>query len=817
MADLQKTVEIVFGGKDELSGKLGNIEKGMDNLDKSVAKATEPLANAGESVLKLSAALSALVVGGMALAIKSAGEFGGQFAEITTLFDATGQDVDKFRKNILNYSVDSVKSIEDINKSIYAAISAGIDYKDSLDFLNVAEKLSVAGKADLEATTKVLVSTLNAYGAGVDQAEKYSDVFFKTVQVGQTTMPELAASMAQVTSIATAGGVPIETLTAAIATLTAKGMPTSQAITSIRGALIAMVKPTGEAAEMARTLGIDFSASALASKGFDGVLREVMTATGGNVDMIAKLFTGVEGLGAALSLGADDASLFAKNIEAMANATGATAAGYDKMAQEFEQVNQRMANAFKVTMISIGEELMPAYGSIVQELGEMFKGIKVSLDAGAFDGVFAAFDAIGREIGKLIKNVAGSMSEVDMTKLARALQDIAISFTGSFDEIDTKKIGGAIQTVVDSFASLISMNKGIIEVFGLVASAAYSAVNAFNNLDGKTKELLGNLMGFSMAYKYFGPLSLVILALGSDMETAGRIFAFVFSAIENGVNVLKVGFYGIGVVIWEMIVAMNKLADLVPGIDMSKDVANSEKSLRSWKESLSGAVDDLCLSAAKVVDAWQGTGEATGEATKKVSEYQKAVDKIETAKTTEVTVKTDPANLAEEGKKLEAAAPKEKNVDVKLDAEKVKKDADVIKTMVEWKAKIDIAEIEAGVEKMKTMFSSIDAGIQSTGNVLSSLFSSLNSTSAWNADIIEDAIEKEQKFRAQEFELQKKLIEMQLEMNQLKIDRMRDGNFALQIQADGLEPELEAFMWKIIKKVQVRANESSAEFLLGMG
>ena len=206
MADLQKTIEIVFGGKDELSGKVLGIEKSIDNLDKSVSKITDPLAAAGESVLKFSAALSALVVGGMAYAIKTAGEFGGQFAEITTLFDATGENVDKFRNDILNYSTDSVKSIEDINKATYAAISAGIDYKDSLEFLSVAEKLSVAGKADLEATTKVLVSTLNAYGVGVDQAEKYSDVFFQTVKIGQTTMPELAASMAQVTSIAAAGG-----------------------------------------------------------------------------------------------------------------------------------------------------------------------------------------------------------------------------------------------------------------------------------------------------------------------------------------------------------------------------------------------------------------------------------------------------------------------------------------------------------------------------------------------------------------------------------------------------------------------------------
>jgi superfamily II DNA or RNA helicase len=60
--------------------------------------------------------------------------------------------------------------LQDLSKAIYTAVSAGIDYKDALAFVSEAEKLSVAGKADLEATTKALVSTLNAYGASVAEA-----------------------------------------------------------------------------------------------------------------------------------------------------------------------------------------------------------------------------------------------------------------------------------------------------------------------------------------------------------------------------------------------------------------------------------------------------------------------------------------------------------------------------------------------------------------------------------------------------------------------------------------------------------------------
>jgi len=36
----------------------------------------------------------------------------------------------------------------------------------------------------------------------------------------------------------------------------------------------------------------------------------------------------------------------------------------------------------------------------------------------------------------------------------------------------------------------------------------------------------------------------------------------------------------------------------------------------------------------------------------------------------------------------------------------------------------------------------------------------------------------------------------------------------IKIAMAGVEPEIEAFMWKILKKIQVRANEAGAEFLL---
>ncbi len=49
-----------------------------------------------------------------------------------------------------------------------------------------------------------------------------------------------------------------------------------------------------------------------------------------------------------------------------------------------------------------------------------------------------------------------------------------------------------------------------------------------------------------------------------------------------------------------------------------------------------------------------------------------------------------------------------------------------------------------------------------------------------------------------------------------KTKQLADGDAAIQIDSTGLEPALEMIMWQIIEKVQVKANEEAADFLLGI-
>jgi hypothetical protein len=135
---------------------------------------------------------------------------------------------------------------------------------------------------------------------------------------------------------------------------------------------------------------------------------------------------------------------------------------------------------------------------------------------------------------------------------------------------------------------------------------------------------------------------------------------------------------------------------------------------------------------------------------------------------------------------------------------------------IEAKVSLNIAEMETDAERVKAAFESIDNSINSTGDLLGSLFGNLmDADSLSDKWAIEEQIEKENALREQSFELQKQVAEAEIARIEAQVRAMDRGDAAIQIDGTGLEPELEAFMWKILKNIRVRANAEFQDYLLG--
>ena len=266
----------------------------------------------------------------------------------------------------------------DLNDAIagtYETLSAGIPENAAIMVMEQAAKGAQAGVGTLAEALDVGTSVMNAWNmqgttanATADQMGKIMGMAATAAQLGKTTFADLSVSIGQVAPVMAAANVPAEQFFAAISALTATGLPTSSAMTSLQQAISNIIKPTADAQKMAQQLGLDFSITALQSQGLSVFLDNLKQATGGNIEAMGALFGSTEALGAMISLTGNQAGLFKTALDAM----GGSQATLNRMSQAYVDNNPGLAYeqskaALQVLAVEIGTAVLPALNMLLEQ------------------------------------------------------------------------------------------------------------------------------------------------------------------------------------------------------------------------------------------------------------------------------------------------------------------------------------------------------------------------------------------------------------------------------------------------------------------
>lgn len=401
-----------------------------DGLKKGSAQAQSALSGIGKQ-----AAATALgfigaggitqAIGGTTRAISGAvqnfAELETAMAEVSTLVDTSVVDMDRLRKGVVELSDRYGDTPQGLAGALYQAVSAGIDAKDALDFLDVAARAAIGGVTDTRTAVDALTSVLNAFGLETSDAEHASDILFQTIKAGKTTMAELAPAIGQVAPIAAAVGVSLEEMSAALATLTLSGLSTSEATTALRGLLNSLLKPTDDATKFSKQLGIEWGVDALEAKGLRGVLDDLVKTTGGSSKAMSILVPEIRGLNAALQLAGPAAEKFNDVLEDMAAAAGATDEAAAKMRDTLSFQWNLITQQIKNLGLAVTEDLVPALKDAVSTIGRVVQAMTF----------LARFDFFSKPIEGAIKLaqtinlVRNSSEEVNFiqSKLFKSFED----------------------------------------------------------------------------------------------------------------------------------------------------------------------------------------------------------------------------------------------------------------------------------------------------------------------------------------------------------------------------------------------------------
>lgn len=864
MADKQKTIDIIFGAVDKTGSTIQSVGSNISSLESNISSISGPLAGVADNILKLDAVLAAAAIGLTAYSIKLSDEFGTAFAEISTLIGQPASSLQKFKDDIQSYSEQSTSSLADITQATYNAISAGVDYADSLSVLEQAEALSIAGRADLDTTTRALVSTLNAYGAEMSEAEAYSDSFFTIVQKGQTTLPELADSIGQVAPLASQAGISFDELGAAIAAVTAgAGVSTSEAVTALRAAISALIKPTKDSSDLAKELGIDFNSAALASKGLEGVLREVGEATGGNVEQIARLFPNVRSLTAVLPLTGAAADEFSDALQAMKDKQDITSRSAKELELDLGKLSQTLKNNVTSSLISFGDNFSQETASIIQSLSDSFGSIgsELRLSDGAFAPLIGQLEGVFQEIeskfAAIAENLPEALKGLDFSSLVGAFDDLGKelgdNFQAIFGNVDISTVEGlekALQTVVDAFTALVNITSGIVDglepLFELIGAGA----SEFSTLSADTKKAIGEILGLAKTVDSILP---AVGALGSGLQAVGigltSIAGVKTLGILSSITELKTLAAGagkgglIGAALFGSAAAgagigtaINELFESVTGNSIGTSIydwINGDENSEALKK-----LENEFSDAAKAAEEYaSGQGDAA-EATKKTAEFVEldieALNKDIAAKLEAKKVQTELVDVVEETgeaheksagtlsvvtNELNKAAEATKEVTKESDEYRLKLleiASDERIANIEAKVSLDIAALEADTDRAVAIINNLGTTIQSTGELVGSLFGTLQDASGSRRFLIERQIALENENRKKALDQQERLTQAQINLLKKKAQQISKGESIIKVSAEGLTPALELIFNEVLEFAQVRANEQGLEFLTGV-
>ena len=352
MAGKNKTYELML----KIGGKVdGSLKTACSTADKNLAALGKTAKTAGKIAAgAMVAAATAVATLGTA-AVKSAAEYEAQLANVSTLLTGTEAEVAartaEIGDQVLEISNRTGVATADLTDGMYQVVSAFGDSADAAAILETAAKSAAAGNATTTDSINLLSAVTKGYGdTSAEAVQQAADLAFATVRLGQTSFPELAASMGKVVAMSSTMKVSQEEVFGAMATLTGVTGNTAEVATQLQGVIKGFLQPS------------DAMARALDKMGYESgqaMLMALKKSVNGNDVAFSEFFGDVTAKTAVLSLAGSQAENFINKTAEMYEATGAANTAFERQTNSLKYDIQMIKNLGANFLTQLGTNILP--------------------------------------------------------------------------------------------------------------------------------------------------------------------------------------------------------------------------------------------------------------------------------------------------------------------------------------------------------------------------------------------------------------------------------------------------------------------------
>ena len=428
----------------EMEAELKNVnaELARAPFDEYAAKAEKvggTLTSVGQKLLPLSTGIAGLGVA----AVKTTADFDSEMSKVSAISGATGTDLDKLRGKAREMGAKTKFSASEAAQGMQYMAMAGWKTQDMMDGLEGIMNLAAASGEDLASTSDIVTDALTAFGLSAKKSSHFSDILAAASSNANTNVSMMGETFKYAAPVLGSLGYTAEDAALAIGLMANAGIKSSQAGTSLRGAITNLAKPTDTVAAAMDKYGISLTDSSGKMLSLRELMEQLRQKLGGlseaeQAQAAAALF-GKNAMSGMLAIinGSD------KDFEKLAGAIDNCDGSSEKMANT---MNDNLQGQITILMsqlqelaISFGEILMPKIRDIVTHVQNFVDKLN-AMDEGQKETILR----IGMFVAALAPMLMGLGKVITFSaNVSRALGTLSAGLVkaGGFSGVFTKALG----------------------------------------------------------------------------------------------------------------------------------------------------------------------------------------------------------------------------------------------------------------------------------------------------------------------------------------------------------------------------------------
>jgi TP901 family phage tail tape measure protein len=401
------------------NAQLDSTDKKAQAVAKSISKVALVATGLG----------GAAVAGGLIYATKKAADFEEQLSSLGAVSDASGKQMERFRKQALKAGADTKFSALEAAQAQTELAKGGLSVQQIMrGGLRSALALAAAGEMELADAAEATVNAMKLFGLRGKDAMRVADGFATAANKTTADVSDFALALKQGGSAAKASGLSFTATVSILEALAESGIKGADAGTSMKAALTQLAAPTAKQRELAKKLNLEFFDQQGNMKG----VTEISRLLGDRLDGLTKkqqlqaikTLAGTDGMRALLAVyeaGPAKMAKFQRELGKEGTAADVAKKKQDNLKGSLEQ----LGGSVETLGIQVGTLMIPAIRRGADELTVLANKIgriagRDDLDVG--EKLSRSFEVAKVELGPWIEKLEQAIDEANIPdKLAVAI------------------------------------------------------------------------------------------------------------------------------------------------------------------------------------------------------------------------------------------------------------------------------------------------------------------------------------------------------------------------------------------------------------